>query len=291
MKQTNIYLTICICLFAEFSIRAGESKQFYFADSLFKNKLYSIAAIEFERAFFYAEDVEEKNYSLLKKAECLKQLEKFELAEKCLMRINYFGISDTMVYTARHQTALCAYLSEHFTNAESQLLQMQLSVKDTNLTSASLPLFALVLNELQKWDEAKNVLLKYIKNSSIKQTTKDSLKRETENLYQTKNYPKLKKANKAKVLASIIPGMGQVYAGYFWEGAANGSFQAIALLATAYGIYTGYYVTSAVVSFGLFQKFYAGAIVRTDFLVQKKNYKLLRNYNDKLKEKIIVLKR
>lgn len=271
-----------------FNCSAGQDL-FRFADSLKQAGRYDYASIEYERAYFYADDVSTRAAALLRKAECLKAVEKFDMAEKCLMRMNYFGLADSMTYQARYEAALCAYLAGHFANAESQLMQLFIpgSVKNPQLTAGALPIYTLVLNELQKWEEAKQKFHEWVGFLDLPSHAKDSLYDHIENLYSKKNQPKLKKQGTAKVLSSIIPGSGQVYAGYFWEGVANAFLQGTTLLLTAYGIYTGYYITSVVVSFGLFQKFYAGAIVRTEYLVEKKNYELTRKYNDALKKKII----
>ena len=270
-------------------LKAGNENNFHSADSLMVLGQYQYAAIEYERGYFLSEDISERNSALLHKAECYKALKKFDLAEKCLMRINYFNLPDTIVYLAREQTALCAYLAEHFSTAESQLLQLRYLIKDTSFFSKSLLLYTLVLNELDKWDEAKSALHQWVNCTAFSNPTKDSLNREVDILYNNKNYPKLKKVETARMLSFIVPGTGQIYAGYFWEGVANASMQGAALLLTAYGIYTGYYATSAIIWFSLFQKLYSGAITRTEYLVEKRNYKLARNYNDRIKNYISLL--
>lgn len=285
----NKMLAVFILFIHSVFICSAGQDLFRIADSLRLAGQFDYAVIEYERVYFYAEDVSARASALLKKADCLKAVEKFDMAEKCLMRINYFGLDDSFTYQARYHTALCAYLARHFTNAESQLMQMFVSgsLKNPEFKTEALPIYTLVLNELQKWDEAKQKFHEWVSFLNLPQHVKDSLDNHIENLYSEKNQPKLKKQGTAKILSSIIPGSGQVYAGYFREGVANAFFQGAALLLTAYGIYTGYYITSVVVSFGLFQKFYAGAIVRTEYLVEKKNYELTRRYNDALKKEII----
>lgn len=292
-KRRKNYLFLVLFLFQfvfDYKCSAGYDL-FHIADSLKQIGQYDHAAIEYERVYFYAEEASIRASALLKKAECLKTVEKFDMAEKCLLRINYFNLSDSVVFGARYQTALCAYLAGHFTSAESQLLQMYVAggIKDAQLIAEALPVYTLVLNELQKWDDAKQKFHEWVGFLKLPEQAKDSLNDHIEKLYSKENQPKLKKQGTAKILSSVIPGSGQIYAGYFWEGMSNAIMQGTSLLLTAYGIYTGYYITSVVVWFGLFQKFYSGAIVRTEYLVQKKNHELTRSYNEMLKNEIVGL--
>lgn len=289
MKLTKTFCLICICLCAGFSTNASNNSIFHLADSLRNAGLYEIAAIEYERVYYSSDNAAIQAQALILKSECLKNLEKFELAEKCLSRINYSQLNDSLTFLAHGQTALCAYLAGNFANAESQLLQMKHYVKDTAKVKQSLLIYALVLNELHKWDEAKFKIFEWIDFFVANEADKESLKNDFEKLYHKKNQPKIKNPQKAKVLSSIIPGSGQMYAGYWGEGAANASLQGLALLLTAYGIYTGFYFTAGIVWFGLFQKFYAGAIMRTVYLTEKRNYQKTRKYNDDLKKSIVLL--
>lgn len=285
------FFSSALFLFALSNIHAENQEQdlFRMADSLFVAGQYQFAAIEYERAFFYSEDVSTRAVALIQKAGCQKASENFDLAEKTLMRINYFGLSDSLAYLARHQTALCAYLAGNFINSESQLLQMSASggISDSQLIINSMPLYVLVLNEQNKWNEAKEKLKDWVRLSNWPQSKKDSLTECIVSIYAEKNHPKLKKQGTAKILSSIVPGTGQIYAGYFFEGIANASLQGASLLLTAYGIYSGYYITSVVVWFGLFQKFYSGAIIRTEYLVDKKNNEMTRKYNNRLKKEVL----
>lgn len=288
-------IRICLILFwgvmMERVLYAETPDLFRFADSLKQAGNFEYAAIEYERNFFYGENSADRVHALIQKAECLKALNSFNKAEKCLMRVNYSDIPDSVYFTARYQTALCAYLAGNFSNAESQLIQLFAENKYTKSDYPVLPLYVFVLNELMKWEEAQKKCREWILAMPLDNNVRDSLYRIVDDLYRADRQPRLKKQGTAKILSSIIPGSGQAYAGFWGEGMANAFLQGTSLLLTAYGIYTGYYVTSAVITFGLFQKFYSGAIVRTDYLVQKKNYELVRHYNDLLKNELLLMRK
>lgn len=256
---------------------------------MFLTSNYYPAAVEYERNAFLSANNSERTIALLKKAECFKQMENFSEAEKITERIIYTNLSDTLIAEARYQSALCSYLSGNFSNAENHLLQMHSFIKDSSLTKNSLPLYSLVLNELQRWSEAKEKIIKAITISEMKNAEKENLKKIVEKLYAPENYPHLKKLAKAQKMSAILPGLGQLYAGYFWEGAASSFLNAASLGLTGYFIYAKLYFTAATIGTSVFGKFYLGGSNRLEYLVAKKNYKLLRGYNDNLKTIILKL--
>jgi hypothetical protein len=289
MHFINRWITI-FCWICTFLCAGSLTKTFAgnsIADSLYRAGQYYDAAIEYEREGFVVPVNSTKTIALINKAKCLALLGKYEDGEHCLGRIEYSGLPDSLVYQGRYEYALCAYLGQDFGNAESQLLQLQFFVPDSMLTRESLPLFSLVLNELHKWEEAKQKLLNYVRLSSVPLQTKDSINQVINEVYAHKKFPKLKSLKKAQTLSYILPGTGQIYAGYFWEGAASASIQLAALAFTGYCVYVHYYIAAFVAGYSTFQKFYMGGINRLEYLVGKKNYELTRAYNDPLKEKIL----
>ncbi len=274
---------ICTFLLGGYSISSAQHGVFNEPDSLFKIKLYDEALVAFERINYFQTEPAIKTEALFRKAEKLKQLKRFNDAEKCLNRIDLSELSDSVSYKVRYQTALCAYLGGNFTDAESYLTQLFFYLPDSTVNCKALPLFSLVLNELHKWKEAEHKLLLFAKFSK----EKDSIANQIHTLYSLKKIPKLKNMEKAKLLSSIIPGSGQMYAGYFWEGLGNASLQAVCLGFTGMAIWQKYYISSLFVGYSTFFRFYQGGILRVEYLVNKKNYELTRNYNATLKPYIL----
>jgi len=287
------YCLICIFLCAGFITESfSANNKFRKADSLFLSGKYYPAAVEYERVIYVSANNGVRTVALLKKAECLKQLAKYAEAEKECARIIYSDLNDTLIAQSRYENALCAYLAGDFSNAENQLVQMNAFVKDSSLTNNSLPLFALVLNELQRWEEAKVHVLHAIDLLQVSSVEKDSLKKNVNELYSPKNYPRLKNLLKAQKMSAFLPGLGQLYAGYFWEGAASAFLNAVSLGAMGYYIvFEKLYFTGIMAGSAVFSKFYMGGSNRLEYLVEKKNYTLLRSYNNMLKATVLKIDR
>lgn len=257
------------------------------ADSLFLKGSFYSASVEYERVAFLSADNAIRTKALLKKAECQKQTGSFQEAKKTTERIIYTGLTDTLISTSHYQGALCSYLSGDFASAENHLLQMTAFMRDSSLTENSLPLYVLVLNELQRWPEAKEKALQAINAATLPSAERDSLRIAIHKMYNPVNYPRMKNLLKAQKMSAFLPGLGQLYAGYFWEGATSAFLNVASVGFMAYCIYTKLYFTGIITGSGIFSKFYLGGSNRLEYLVAKRNYKMNRNYNDQLKNTIL----
>ncbi len=246
------------------------------------------AGIFYEKGYFLSDDSELKAKILIKKSDCLLSESSFAGASRVLSRISYSGISDTIIVLARQKSALAAYLNSDFRLAESHLLQVTSLVEDSSLTLKLLPLYALVLNEQQKWTEARQLLGRYIRRS-INSGEKELVLNQLDELYGPKTIPRLKDPEKAKKLSTIFPGVGYFYAGAWQEGIWNVTLQGLGLGLTGLGIFYRYYFTSAFVSITIFQKFYSGGINRSAFHARKWNYEKSRDFNGQTRDFILAL--
>jgi tetratricopeptide (TPR) repeat protein len=189
-----------------------------------------------------------------------------------------------MFYQVKYNAALCAYLGSDFASAESHLLQLVAFGRDTVRISRSYPLYALVLNELGKYDDAEKYLKKYVSSDHV---SKDSLLTTIGKEYAADKRPKYKRLKKAKVMSYIVPGLGQMYAGFYGEGITAMACNVIFIGLTGVGIYYKYYITSILYSYTIFSKFYTGNITRVEFLVNKRNYLMQKEYNQRLKKLVM----
>lgn len=291
MRLIIKYCWICIFLCAQFSINAQNNydKLFHKADSLFESGKFNSAYIEYERISYQSSDNELMALAHLRQAKALKQLNEFEKAQRNLERVSFYGLNDSLHYAVRYETALCAYLASNFTDAESQFVQMQFYLNNSKYIKHTTLLEVLTFNELIKWDTAQNIAQEYIKDLNLNSNSTDSLLLTINRLYAKKEIPKIKSVKKAKTLSTFIPGLGQIYAGYPIEGIFNFALQASSLGIGGVAIWYKYYLTGYFGGFALFQKFYFGGTTRTEYLVRKKNYQNIRNFNDNIKDKLIKL--
>lgn len=243
----------------------------------------------YERAIYYGLDPAGRTTALLSKAECLKRSNELGEAASTLTRVPYPDIHDTLAVRARYQSALVAYLQSDFRQAESEMLQMAFYTRDTMLYRDYLFLKVLILNEQSKWSEARTALEEMIRYSDATRDVKDSLLQLAGDWYSIKNIPRLKKAETAQKWATFLPGSGHIYAGYVGEGLMNFALQAASLGMIGYHVYISHFFTAFTVGSGLFQHFYFGGINRVQFLVEKRNYKNRRSFNDPMKMMVLDL--
>lgn len=293
MISTNASTTtswwICIFLCAGFfsNPTAGNAQTSSTADALFAEGKWQEASLEYERSIYHGLNPAERTIALLSKAECLKRSDELSEAASTLTRVPYPDIHDTLAVKARYQSALVAYLRADFKQAESEMLQMAFYTRDTLLYREYLFLKVLVLNEQGKWKEAHTALEEMIIHSDAGREVKDSLMQLAGKWYSDKSIPRLKKAETAQKWATFLPGSGHIYAGYVGEGIMNFALQAASLGMIGYHIYISHFFTAFTVGSGLFQHFYFGGINRVQFLVEKRNYKNKRAFNEPMK--LIVL--
>jgi hypothetical protein len=275
---------ICIFRCAGYSATEAEiNLLFKKADSLYLLKQYQLAGIHFDQIAYLAFDNTIKTNALLKKADCYLERKEFAKAEIVLSRIYYADLNDSLIFNCRFKTALASYLNSNFGEAESQVIQAKSFISDTNLVYQIYPLYVLILNESRKYEEAKHALIAYVKHHVKDSLSSLKLIKEIESYYQLGKIPIMKNPEKAKKLSMFLPGTGQIYAGYFWEGALNVSLQLVGLGFTGLCIWNKYYFTGAFVGFSIFQKFYGGGMNRAQFLAEKRNYVNARKFNDNAK--------
>lgn len=289
LKRRYIEL-LCVCLISVICSRANNDTLTLVrrADSLFLLNQFYEAGNYYQKAYYYSNSSVNKINLVLKKIDCLKQQGDFSRAEEIISKVKVDALNDTLLCNLFVQGALCSYLASDYAKAESYFVKLDYKLENKNLMFKNLPLYALVLNELMRWDEARSKVLEYINgNVNFSDTYKQSYTITVDSIYSKKFRPHLKKVEKARLLSQFVPGLGQMYSGYALEGVSSLLLNVMALGATAVGIYFQYYVTGLVIGNYFFGKFYMGNISRAEFLCAKRNYLKLNNYNQSLKTIIL----
>lgn len=290
------YWLLCISLCAGFLIKATPEDSARVnvnplqksADSLMQYGVYYEAALLYQKAAYFSSGESSRARFLLNAAEAHKARAAFKAGALVLQGINFGEINDTLHYRVRYQAALCAYMDQDFTAAESYLQQLFYFVADSSLTLTARPLYSLVLNELERWAEARTNLLTYINNTDADSLQKKCWIKTIDSLYQPKNLPRLKNPQKAVWLSRFVPGLGQMYAGYWAEGVGSFLCNSATLALTAVGVYYGYYFSSILVGYTVFQRFYIGNTRRAEFLANKTNYKRKKAFNEKVRGAVLI---
>lgn len=256
------------------------------ADSAYAKRQYFEAAVAYDKlAYFEIDSLLQLTY-YFKKVNALKQAHLFTDACRTLTKINRSLYTDSTVTHIRYQLALCYYLDNNLTQAESQLIQLQL-IPNATIKHNVIVLYALVLNEQLQWQAAQDKLISYTQLT----ITDTLLQRKQIALVKTMYVqpPKLKHTSVAKNLSTVIPGAGQAYAGAGGEALAASSLSLTTLVLAGVGVYNQYYITSFVIGYMTFQRFYMANINRAMFLTEKRNYKRAKVYNEQLRSALVQL--
>lgn len=244
------------------------------ADSLFKNGNLEVAAMEYERVIFFNYDFNLSKQALYKKSLCLKELHKYNQAIECLEKIGISPFDSSLTHNSLHELSLLYYLVEDYNNS---LLKLSITNDLYGLSKEEKFIKALNLNELHKFDSAKETLIeiaKEEKNDSLSQEMILNINR----LYTKKNISKIKNSKKLFWI-SFIPGLGIAYAGKPLEGFSNFLINSAALTFGVVAIINGYYISGYFGGGILIEKFYFGGRRRAEYLLQKNNYEIVNNLN------------
>jgi hypothetical protein len=220
-----------------------------------------------------------KNEALLKKTYSYKSEALYKEALQTIERTDPNNLPDSASFILRYETSLCAYLTGNYNEAHNYILQLKYFIKDTLLTSQVDFLEILTLNELKRWEEAKKLTAVYIQ--------KNNLQANADYLYAFLKNPKIRNPEKAVLLSTFLPGVGQWYAGYPFRGMVSATLQLACFTFGAYSIWQKYYLSGFFTGFVLLQAFYSGGIRHTSYLVEKKNKEKVDSYNGRVKEFII----
>ncbi len=228
------------------------------------------ARVAYERLLFQGKT--DAGLLLLKKSFCLKAEGKFEEAYTTLQRVDVFKESDSLRTALYSELALDAYLGGKFDQALSTLQELHYYFPDKN-SSISDALEILTLNQLLKWNEAEQKFNSYLERYNIPD----------QHLYQKQRLPKLKNPAKAETLSFLIPGSGQLYAGYPGHAITSVLIHGGLVVFTVYSFTNGYYFSGAFTGVGLFSLFYNGGAGHAKDLAMRHNAEQLTRFNEKVK--------
>lgn len=285
----NRFCLICRYLSVLFLIsNESRAQARQMADSLMKGHEYALAAVYYEKALFdqnqQVDTVSSENFRILtntllnQKIQCQKALRTFEDAWQTAQRFDLNEPNDTLQFRLRYEGALCGYLSQRYNEAYGQIQQTRFYIRDTTLTASLDVLEILTLNELERWDESKVVFQRYV--------ARNQLTIQVDKLYDfLKKKPK--NPDKAQLLSFLLPGLGQIYAGYPKEGLVSASLQALSLGFGVYHVLNRYYFIGFFTGAGLFQTFYFGGARRASLMAEETNRKRKARNNQKLRAVLV----
>lgn len=245
-------------------------------DSLLNEGAWLAARVAYEKEMFYNTlNIEKYNTLLLKKSYCFKAEGNFESAYQILSKASFYDGPDELRYKLYYEAALNAYLSGHPDLALSIAQEFSFAF---NNSPDLLFIEVLVLNEMQKWQEASEKFLLYTEKNNLS---------DYESLYKEILNHKFKKEKRAESLSYFIPGSGQMYAGYFFRGSLSALIQGGLIYFSINSFLNGYYFSGTFTGVALFYMFYNGGARYAAKLAAKKNQSVVTAFNTKVREIII----
>lgn len=264
----KLFILICIYLFG-YSFVNGQR----IADSLYSEGEFLEAAIEFEKEAFFSSSVYEKSKFLLWKSYCYKALGDYHKSLSITDRITKFE-DDSLRQLVIYERIFLSYFIEDYQLTYNELLKWDLRVAAEDRGVEIYRFLTLV--SLGKIEEAKTELTKCRSVFGLGEE-------EVAHFFSDKW--KLKDPNKAYKLSLFLPGIGQMYSGYFFKGVLSGTIQVGLVAFTAYHLYHGYIFTGGMTGAALFYTFYLGGARYASQLAEKKNGEI----KEEIKEKFMRL--
>jgi len=240
------------------------SKAQWISDTAVTQKLLSL-----EMCFWKLTDDSSKAVVLLDKAELYKSVNMPEQALVELERTKKYSINPQLTLLIKYEKALNYFLAAKYNSSKEIILSSSELALIHKTGEYQLVRFQ-SLNESEEWDECKQELLAFCS---------DTLKAlQIQQLATVYNY---KDPEKCRRLSTIIPGFGEIKAGYPMKGVTSFLIHSGLIFFTGYNFYYSFYLTGAI-SGGLpFLKFYDGGKRLSENLAEEHNQK----EKNKLKKK------
>lgn len=226
-----------------------------------------------EREIYAATSPADHNSAVLAKCEVRKQQGLWEEALAELSRLYTYALSPEQLEHYYTQKALCGYLAGEYALALATIEEARFYVADSELRSL---VEALAAGEKGEWERSLRATKTYLA------TLPDGEERtaSAEELFE--QTPRLRNPRTAYWL-SLLPGLGQFYAGEVWSGlvslAANGLLGGFAVSEAL----AGQWLSGWIVGCGGLSTTYFVGQERARLLTERRNARLLREYNDQLR--------
>jgi hypothetical protein len=280
MKSNRLYCLICIFLCATFT---GKSQSSYVvaADSLFLAGDYAHAALMYEHASFLSSGIDATATLLLKKVDCLKNINREAEITEVLDRMRYDVLPAAYHARWRYESALAAYINGDYERAINEVSIYENFIQDTVFINDMLLIKALSCHSSLKWTEAAAAMKKLITTAVSDSVAATVYLKRIDELYG--EVPSVKNPEKGARLSGFVPGLGQLYAGYPLDAMASAAINLGALTLGIYNVLNGFPISGYMSGAGLIYAFYIGGQKRAMFLCEKRNYKTRRELDEEVK--------
>lgn len=236
--------------------------------------------MELEREIYAADSPTVHNRAVMEKCEVRKQQGLYAEALAELSRVYAYALDAEALLDYYHQRALVAYLAGEFDISLGAIDEMRASLPEATPTPTMILVEALASGEKGDWERSQRAATLY---ASL-QPNSDTLMAELADIYN--DTPSLRNPQVAYWL-SLLPGLGQFYAGETWSGIV--SLVANGALAT-FGVsemVAGHWLSGWIVGCGGLSTTYFVGQERARILTERRNARLLRTHNDLLRQALL----
>ena len=254
----------------------AEDKVLGLAEHLFDSGNYEEAITEYKRFIFFNPKSHSVSYAYYKIGMAYGNEGKWKESINTLHQSIQTAPNDSIRNEREIALAIVLIGSGSYNAAKFQLLRIESFTQFQTLKRKAAFFRGIVALYLYKWEEAKEAFRVYFNHDSVNKSplaiTVDSLLSSAQAL----NYksPKL-----AKLLSTLLPGLGQIYAGD-WRSGIN---------ALAINLVTGYLLVNSIIKADYFDAFmtYFPIFIRYYYGNRYRAEKIAQNYNDRLNKKLV----
>lgn len=219
---------------------------------------------------------------MLEKATIYQQVKKYDFALKTLLRISIDSLSPKIAQQVRYELAVSYYTIGNFQACRNTIMDFLSSANKQDSIQCQW-LHILSMLDIQNFENIQITqdLYKRFVEDWANETVKDSL-------LKIWKLPKFKNPILAERL-SFFPGLGQIYAGSWYKGISSMMIQSAFVFMGSYWLLNHYYVSSALVGYGLFFSFYFGGQRLAHNIVDKSNQEKFQNFAQGVRNTVLWL--
>ena len=249
------------------------------ADNLFNNNDYFNSATEYKRFIFFNSDSSKLSYAYCKLGICFSYLnndnESFSNLDLSLKYAN----NDSIKNIVRLLKSILYLKAGNYDLAQLELLKISIYETNTEIKSYAQFFLCVCFIHLYEWKKAQQIIEEY----NIESVLLPSQKHSVDSLIILGIDYKEKSVKTASFLSTIIPGLGQIYAGNIKQGINAFCINTLESYYIINWVTNKRYFDAFLLFYGGFLKYYKGNLYYTKRLIEDKN----NDYKSMLSKKII----
>lgn len=261
-------------IFFLFNLSFATSEIIRFADELYNNSLYEQAIHEYKRALFFEDNIENKKLIKLKLAVCYREVGQFELSEKAIKEYIELCEKDEDKYIGFIELGITYIYAKNISMAVYQFLKVENFSENEETKKKALFYLTLGYAMNYQWNEAEESFYRL----SVFLPDNNSLKSSIKELFLRAKKFKYKSPELATWL-SIIPGLGQLYAGDVGSGLNAFALNGVIFYFTIDMLIKANYLDAIFIALSFVERYYSGNFYHAE--------EKARQYNERHNKKFL----